>query len=65
MMAMPANVADELGKHLADDVRRLFGSAYRDEVERLDGVARVALAGANCLTCRPPEIGRGRASITH
>ena len=65
MMTIPAIVADELGKHLADDLRRLFGSAHRDEAEQLDGIARVALAGANCLTCRPPEIGRGRASITH
>jgi hypothetical protein len=43
MMTMPALVADELGKHLADDFRRLFGSSHRDEAERLDGIARVAL----------------------
>src|SRR5215213_2427014 len=43
MMTMPAIVADELGKHLADDFRRLFGSSYQDEAERLDGIARVAL----------------------
>ena len=43
MMTMPAIVADELGKHLAGDFRRLFGSAHRDEAERLDGIARVAL----------------------
>ena len=43
MMTMPAIVADELGKHLADDFRRLFGSAHRDEAERLDGIARIAL----------------------
>jgi hypothetical protein len=43
MMTMPAIVADELGKQLADDFRRLFGSAHQDEAERLDGVARVAL----------------------
>ncbi len=43
MMSMPAIVADELGKHLADDYRRLFGSSHQDEAERLDGIARVAL----------------------
>jgi hypothetical protein len=43
MMTMPAIVADELGKHLADDFRRLFGSSHQDEAERLDGIARVAL----------------------
>jgi hypothetical protein len=43
MMTMPAIVADELGKHLADDFRRLFGSSRQDEAERLDGIARIAL----------------------
>src|SRR3712207_2302771 len=43
MMTMPAMVADELGKHLADDFWRLFGSSHQDEAERLDGIARVAL----------------------
>ena len=43
MMTMPAIVADELGKHLADDFRRLFGSSRQDEAERLDGIAWVAL----------------------
>jgi hypothetical protein len=43
MITMPAIVADELGKHLANDFRRLFGSAQRDEAERLDGIARIAL----------------------
>jgi hypothetical protein len=43
MMSMPAIVADELGRHLADDFRRLFGSAHQDEAERLDGIARIAL----------------------
>ncbi|WP_262029496.1 HD domain-containing protein [Microvirga sp. Mcv34] len=43
MLTMPAIVADELGRHLADDFRRLFGSAHQDEAERLDGIARVAL----------------------
>ena len=43
MMMMPTLLADELGKHLADDFRRLFGSSHLDEAERLDGIARVAL----------------------
>src|SRR5215213_2135682 len=43
MMTMPAIIADELGKHLADDFRRLFGASFQDEAERLDGIARVAL----------------------
>src|ERR687889_1684364 len=43
MMTMPAIVADELGKHLAEDFRRLFGSSHQDEAERIDGIARVAL----------------------
>src|ERR671913_1019567 len=43
MMTMPAIVADELGKHLAEDFRRLFGSSHQDEAERLDGIARIAL----------------------
>src|SRR5829696_9321697 len=43
MMTMPAIIADELGKHLADDFRRLFGSSHQDEAERLDSIARVAL----------------------
>src|SRR5829696_5267986 len=43
MMTMPAIIADELGKHLADDFRRLFGSAHQDKAERLDGAARIAL----------------------
>ena len=43
MMTMPAMVADELGRRLADDFRRLFGSSHQDEAERLDGIARVAL----------------------
>jgi hypothetical protein len=43
MMTMPALVADELGKHLADDFRRLFGSSHQHEAERLDSIARVAL----------------------
>jgi hypothetical protein len=43
MMTIPAIAADELGKHLAGDFRRLFGSSHQDEAERLDGIARVAL----------------------
>src|SRR3712207_4811648 len=43
MMTMPAMAADELGKRLADDFRRLFGSSHRHEAERLDSIARVAL----------------------
>jgi hypothetical protein len=40
---MPDIVADELGKHLADDFRRLFGSSHQDRAERIDSIARVAL----------------------
>jgi hypothetical protein len=43
MMTMPAIMADELGRHIADDFRRLFGSSHQDEAERLDGAARAAL----------------------
>ena len=43
MRTMPDIVADELGKHLADDFRRLFGSSHQDRAERIDGIARVAL----------------------
>jgi hypothetical protein len=43
MMTMPAIMADELGKHIASDFRRLFGSAHQDKAERLDGAARMAL----------------------
>jgi len=43
MRTMPDIVADELGKHLAEDFRRLFGSAHQDRAERIDGIARVAL----------------------
>ena len=43
MMTMPAIAADELGKHLAEDFRRLFGSSHEDKAERLDGAARIAL----------------------
>lgn len=43
MMTIPAIAADELGKHLANDFRRLFGSSHQDEAERIDGIARTAL----------------------
>jgi len=43
MMTMPTVVADLLGKHLADDFRRLFGSSRPDEGERIGEAARVAL----------------------
>jgi hypothetical protein len=43
MMTMPAMAANELGKLLADDFRRLFGSSHREKAERLDGAARMAL----------------------
>lgn len=39
--------ADELGKLLAEDVRRLFGSAQHEHAERLDGIAWIAL---ECLS---------------
>jgi hypothetical protein len=47
MMTMPAMAADALGKHLAEDFRRLFGSSHEDKAERLDGAARIAL---ECLS---------------
>ena len=43
MMTMPSIMADELGKHIANDFRRLFGSSHQDTAERLDGAARMAL----------------------
>jgi hypothetical protein len=43
MMTMPAIMADELGKHIANDFRRWFGSSHHDKAERLDGAARMAL----------------------
>jgi hypothetical protein len=43
MMTMPALMADELGKHIANDFGRLFGSSHQDKAERLDGAARMAL----------------------
>src|SRR5918993_4826104 len=43
MMTMPAIMADELGRHIASDFRRLFGSSHQDKAERLDSAARMAL----------------------
>jgi hypothetical protein len=43
MMTMPAIMADELGKYIASDFRRLFGSSHEDKAERLGSAARIAL----------------------
>ncbi len=43
MMTMPAIMADVLGKYIANDFRRWFGSSHQDKAERLDGAARMAL----------------------
>src|SRR5690348_12016858 len=43
MISMPAIMADELGRDIASDFRRLFGSAQQDKAERLDGAVRMAL----------------------
>lgn len=43
MTSFPAIMADELGRHIASDFRRLFGSSHQDKAERLDGAARMAL----------------------
>ncbi len=43
MMTMSEMAADQLGRILAEDVRRLFGSAHHEHAERLDGIARIAL----------------------
>jgi hypothetical protein len=43
MMTMPAIMANELGRHIASDFRRLFGSSHQDKAERLDSAARMAL----------------------
>ena len=42
MMMMPTLLADELGKHLADDFRRLFGSSHLEEAV---GCLNVTAAG--------------------
>ena len=43
MMTMVSMAADGLGRMLADDVKRMFGSANLECAERLDAIARVAL----------------------
>src|SRR4051812_8688576 len=43
MMTIPAIAADELGRYLVEDFRRLFGSSHGDEAERLDSIARLTL----------------------
>jgi hypothetical protein len=43
MVTVPEMVADDLGKTLAEDVRRLFGASHHEHAERLDGMARTAL----------------------
>src|SRR5688572_17873087 len=43
MVTISAIAADHLGRHLARDFRRLFGSTHSDGAERLDGIARIAL----------------------
>lgn len=42
-MTIPGIAADELGRHLVADFRRLFGSSHVEEAERLDSIARVTL----------------------
>jgi hypothetical protein len=43
MMTIAAMTADALGKLLAKDFRRTFGSSHKEYAERLDLIARVAL----------------------
>jgi hypothetical protein len=43
MISMPAIMADELGRQIGSDFRRLFGSSHQDKAERLGGAARMAL----------------------
>ena len=43
MMTMVGMAADALGRMLAEDFRRTFGSANLEHAERLDAIARVAL----------------------
>jgi hypothetical protein len=43
MMNMVAMTADALGRLLADDFKRTFGSAHQEHAERLDAISRVAL----------------------
>ena len=43
MITMPEMAADTLGRLLAEDVKRMFGSSHHEHAERLDGIARIAL----------------------
>ena len=43
MLTIAEMAADGLGKSLAEDYRRLFGTSRQDAAERLDGIARIAL----------------------
>ena len=43
MQTMVAMVADALGRMLAEDFRRSFGSAHVEHAERLDAMARLAM----------------------
>src|SRR4029453_14234000 len=43
MMNMVAMTADALGRLLAADFKRTFGSAHQEHAERLDAISRVAL----------------------
>jgi hypothetical protein len=43
MMTMAEMGANELGRHLVDDFRSLFGSSHEDKAERLGSAARIAL----------------------
>ncbi|HEX2137701.1 MAG TPA: HD domain-containing protein [Microvirga sp.] len=43
MMTMVAMAADALGRTLAEDFRRNFGSAHLEHAERLDAISRIAL----------------------
>ena len=45
MMTMSEMAADTLGKLLAKDVKRLFGSSRHEHAERFDSIARIALKG--------------------
>ena len=43
MMNMVAMTADALGRLLAEDFKRTFGSVHQEHAERLDAISRVAL----------------------
>src|SRR3954464_7475141 len=43
VMNMVAMSADALGRLLAQDFKRTFGSAHQEHAERLDSISRVAL----------------------